>query len=58
MAQFWASRAEYNSATDQYEIKGMFQHSQRNAEIMKIQISIGVMPPDEDHPYVDNSVSL
>ncbi|XP_032795803.2 protein-glucosylgalactosylhydroxylysine glucosidase [Daphnia magna] len=37
MAQFWASRAEYNSATDQYEIKG-------------------VMPPDEDHPYVDNSV--
>lgn len=22
MAKFWASRAEYNSATDQYEIKG------------------------------------
>lgn len=37
MAEFWASRAEFNAETGRYDIND-------------------IMPPDEDHDHVNNSI--
>ena len=59
IAQFWVSRAVFNASTGHYDINGKSIQNFIQLRLLShftLPLFLGVMPPDEDHHDVNNSV--